>query len=348
MDAIPCIDLTTFRCSPGSPKAKRDCAFVAKVLGEVGVIRIRDPNRSQQDADCLRERTVDLFRQPEEVKQQYDRPEFGRNGGWTPPFTEGPNEELAARARMRPGHEAEPLRGKDPKERWMIPIGPAPLQTNYPEYNQKIAVYPPSFEDWFESACRWSNRVLHTVFTIIEMAMVGFGEPDRCIITRDMCFGPHFFAPTGTNLLLHGKPGTVFAGLHNDMGIASIHEQANAPGLRVWTRNFERVDVAMQPGELLLQAGSQLQICTGGRILAGLHEGVSNHGMQPLIQAEQEKGLVPWRVSRTLFTHIGSDKMLGPRGIFNTPEARKMYKDRIQLAGERMRAKLAKRGLGNG
>lgn len=345
MASIPCVQIHSFLEDPSSAAAREDCVQVAEALSDIGVIRLRHPHNDSALTERLRRRSIDFYRLPSVVKAQFDRPETGRNSGWAPPFTEQPGPREEVRARIRPEHAPMPLVGRDPKERYMLPVGEMPEQTNFAAYNLKEAVYPDGFADWVKDAQTWGDQALEIVFALVRMATIGLGVKDADLFTRLMRGGPHLFGPTGCDLSQHGRPGTVIAGFHTDMGFGTIHAPSNCPGLRVWTRSLERIDVNMAPDELLFQAGRQFEICTGGVVHAGFHEVVANERMQPFIEAELAQGRVPWRTSVTMFCHVASDYMLQPYDKFDTPEAREKYRDDIMLAGKRMERQLRKRGL---
>ena len=70
--------------------------------------------------------------------------------------------------------------------------------------------------------------------------------------------GPHLLAPTGSDLGRHGEEGTVFAGYHYDINFLTIHYKSKFPGLSIWLRNGEKVEVKVPDGCLLIQAGKQV------------------------------------------------------------------------------------------
>lgn len=143
------------------------------------------------------------------------------------------------------------------------------------------------------------------------MAAVGFGLPADAFTSRMRC-APHLLAPTGANLDRFGRPGTVIAGFHDDLNFLTGHAQSNLPGLFAWTRDLRRFPVHVPDGYLLMQAGQQFEYLTGGRVLSGCHEVVAVEEMRPGIEVARAQGLVPLRVTSTLFGHITSDVVLQP------------------------------------
>lgn len=71
--------------------------------------------------------------------------------------------------------------------------------------------------------------------------------------------GPHLLAPTGSDLGCYGQEGTVFAGYHYDLNFLTIHGRSRFPGLNIWLRNGQKVQVKVPLGCLLIQTGKQVK-----------------------------------------------------------------------------------------
>jgi len=65
-------------------------------------------------------------------------------------------------------------------------------------------------------------------------------------------------APTGSDLQKYGQEGTVFAGYHYDLNFLTIHGRSRFPGLNIWLRNGQKVEVKVPIGCLLIQTGKQV------------------------------------------------------------------------------------------
>lgn len=153
------------------------------------------------------------------------------------------------------------------------------------------------------------------------MAGIGFGL-SKDSFTSLMLQGPHLLAPTGSDLSRHGKEGTVFAGYHYDRNFLTIQGRSRFPGLYIWLRNGQKVEVRAPVGYLLLQAGKQLEWLTGGDCRAGMHEVVVTKRTLAAIEAASQARKSLWRVSSAVFGHIASDAILEPLGHFaNSPLA---------------------------
>ncbi|KAG6484417.1 hypothetical protein ZIOFF_052932 [Zingiber officinale] len=134
---------------------------------------------------------------------------------------------------------------------------------------------------------------------------------------------PHLLSPTG-NLQRHGTLGTVFAGYHYDLNFLTIHGRSRFPGLNIWLRNGQKMEVKVPFGCLLIQNGKQLEWLTAGECLAGMHEVVVTNRTLEAIESARQQSRSLWRVSSTLFGHIASGATLKPVGHFaDTPLASK-------------------------
>lgn len=121
----------------------------------------------------------------------------------------------------------------------------------------------------------WGKAMINGCLTVAEMAALGLGLRMDTFSSK-MHGGSHLLAPTGSDLLRYDV-GTVFAGFHYDLNFLTIHGKSRYPGLFVWLRNGERVSVSVPEGHLLLQAGSQFDLMTGGYITCGYHEVLKNY-----------------------------------------------------------------------
>lgn len=91
-------------------------------------------------------------------------------------------------------------------------------------------------------------------------------------------------------------------------------------------------------GYLLIQAGMQMEWLTGGVIKAGYHEVAVIESTLPAIKRQIENKRPLWRISSTLFFHIGSDRLLKPLAPFVNVASTKKYKD--ILCGDHVRMEL--------
>ena len=110
-------------------------------------------------------------------------------------------------------------------------------------------------------------------------------------------------APTGSDLEKNDV-GAIFAGFHYDIAFLTIHGKSRYPGLYVWLRNNQKLQVKVPNGCLLLQAGKTFEHISGGYVLAGYHEVVYTDKTKESFHVAKEAGKPTWRVSSTMFTHF--------------------------------------------
>ncbi|KAK7317297.1 hypothetical protein RJT34_01398 [Clitoria ternatea] len=270
---------------------------------------------------------------PHPFKLLHQRPHFHYQVGVTPEGVEVPRslvdkemqEKMKAMAKEYQPHT--PV-GPDLKWRYFWRIVPRPSNTRF----QKLIaepVIPEGFPEWKETMDSWGHKMMAALEILIcpieevEMSdqmictpivfksIVLFG-PVSVILDQ----GPHLLAPTGSNLQKYGQEGTVLAGYHYDLNFLTIHGRSTFPGLNIWLRNGQKVEAKVPVGCLLIQTGKQIEWLTGGDCMASMHELVVTNKTIDAINVAKEQKRSLWRVSSTLFAHIGSDVVLKPSGHF--------------------------------
>ena len=97
---------------------------------------------------------------------------------------------------------------------------------------------------------KWGNKLHHAVVTVSEMVALGMGlEKDK--FSSCLEGGNHLLAPTATDLQKNGV-GSVMAGFHYDISFLTIHGKSRFPGLFVWLRNNQKLEVKVPDGCLIL------------------------------------------------------------------------------------------------
>lgn len=317
---LPVVELSAFFEKDKDPaKYVAECAKVAYALHHFGLVILRDPRVAEQDNVRFLNMMEKYFEGSDGIRDA--RPEYGYQVGVTKDNVELPRNHCKAMGAY--GEDNKPLSlcppELDPKWRFFWRTGPRPEKTDFPTENMDDVI-PAEFPEWKEVMNSWGGQMTQALFTLAEMAAVGFKmAPDA--FTSRMMYGPHLLAPTGSDFNKYGKEGTVLAGFHYDLNFLTIHGKSRFPGLYVWTRQGARTAVTVPDGCLIVQAGKQIEYLTGGHVLAGFHEVVVNKATRKVIEAKAAKGESLWRVSSTTFGHIASDVTLEPLAPFNTPEA---------------------------
>jgi len=283
------------------------------------------------------------YAQSHEKKMKDVHPELSYQLGATPEFTEVPRDHLERIKALNPENAAHVPEGADPKWRYFWRIGDRPQNTKFPELNAP-PVIPETFPEWTSVMDKWGALMMQSVRTIAEMSAIGLGLPSNTFLHL-LEGGPHLLAPTGSDLERHHKLDTIFAGFHYDLNFLTIHGKSRFPGLYIWLRDGTRVLVRVPDGCLLLQAGKELELVTGGYVTAGFHEVVVTKETLASYEKAKNDGKSLWRVSSTLFSHVASDKQLEVFEKFATDETKKSYPS--ILAGDHVNEELAKIRLGN-
>ncbi|KAB1224796.1 hypothetical protein CJ030_MR1G028646 [Morella rubra] len=308
------------------PELSGLCSEVSRILKETGALLVKDPRCTAEDNDRFIDMMERYFESPVEFKRLQERPHLHYQVGVTPEGVEVPrslvDEEIQEKLRAMP-KEFQPatLIGPDPKWRYMWRVGPRPSKTRFQidiflvqELNSE-PVIPEGFPEWKDTMDSWGSKMISAIEVVAAMAAIGFGLPNDSF-TSLMKQGPHLLAPTGSDLRRYGQEGTVFAGYHYDLNFLTIHGRSRFPGLNIWLRNGQKVEVKVPIGCLLIQTGKQIEWLTAGDCRAGMHEVVVNNRTIEAIKLASKQHRSLWRVSSTLFAHIASDALLKPLGHF--------------------------------
>ncbi|KAL3815052.1 hypothetical protein ACJIZ3_016320 [Penstemon smallii] len=324
---IPVIDLAPYLNFSSKPDKEEErelelknlCSEVSRTLRETGALLVKDPRCTAQDNDRFLDMMEKYFEMPDDFKRRQERPQLHYQVGVTPEGVEVPrslvDEEIQEKLKALPiGSKALTPTGADPKWRYMWRVGPRPPNTHFKELNAE-PVIPEGFPEWKETMDSWGYKMISAIEVVAEMAAVGFGL-HKDAFTSLMEQGPHLLAPTGSNLKRHGQVGTVFAGYHYDLNFLTIHGRSRFPGLNIWLKNGQKMEVKVPVGCLLIQTGKQIEWLTAGDCTAGMHEVVVTDRTIAAINLASEQNRSLWRVSSTLFGHIASDAVLKPLGHF--------------------------------
>ncbi|PON52822.1 Non-heme dioxygenase N-terminal domain containing protein [Parasponia andersonii] len=317
---LPVIDLSEYLAVASEDGQLGElCGEVSQSLRETGALLVKDPRCSAEDNDRFIDMMERYFESPLQFKLLQERPHLHYQVGVTPEGVEVPrslvDEEMQEKFRAMPEeHRPSPPKGPDCKWRYMWRVGPRPSQTRFKELNAE-PVIPEGFHEWKDTMDSWGHKMISAIEVVAEMAAIGFGLP-KDAFTSLMKQGPHLLAPTGSDLRSYGQEGTVFAGYHYDLNFLTIHGRSRFPGLNIWLRNGQKVEVKVPVGCLLIQTGKQIEWLTGGDCLAGMHEVIVTSRTTDAIKLASEQNRSLWRVSSTLFAHIASDAVLKPLGHF--------------------------------
>lgn len=249
---LPVVEFSAFFDKDKDPaRYQAECEKVAHALHHFGLVIVKDPRVAESDNNRFLNMMERYFAGSDGLRDA--RPEFGYQVGVTKDFVELPRNHCKSVGAYGPDNKPlSPCPPElDPKWRFFWRTGPMPETTEFPQENMD-AVIPAEFPEWKEVMDGWGGQMTTALFTLAEMAAVGFNmEPDA--FTSRMKFGPHLLAPTGSDFNKHAKEGTVLAGFHYDLNFLTIHGKSRFPGLYVWTRQGARTAVSVPDGCLLVQ-----------------------------------------------------------------------------------------------
>ena len=198
-------------------------------------------------------------------------------------------------------------------------------------------VVPSGFENrWIKTCDNWGFCLLNTAKTITKAIAIGYNLKDENYFIKLMKNAPHLLAPTATDLNKYGKYGTVIAGYHYDLNFITLHGKSRYPGLTIFLKNGEKLNLSITDGCILVQAGKQLEWVTGGKIYAGFHEVcVNDKTVEKIRQVKEmnindEKNDQIWRISSTMFAILNTDVILQP--IKDDDIKNSDHDDKIQFA----------------
>lgn len=250
--SLPVVEISALFNKDKDPESyARECAKVAHCLHHYGLVILKDP----RVAEAHNNRFIDMMERYFEGSDglRDARPEYGYQVGVTKDRVELPRNHCKAVGSFGPNNK--PLSPcppeKDPKWRFFWRTGPKPEKTEFPTANMD-AVIPAEFPEWKEVMDMWGGQMTNALFSLAEMAAVGFKMPADAFTSR-MLFGPHLLAPTGSDFNTYGQEDTVLAGFHYDLNFLTIHGKSRFPGLYVWTRQGARTAVSVPDGCLIVQ-----------------------------------------------------------------------------------------------
>jgi isopenicillin N synthase-like dioxygenase len=314
IEDLPVIDLEQFmNADPKSKEVQDLCNLVASCFHNYGILLIKDPRAQQKDNSEYIDLMEKYFESRGEMlyagQELNDaKPECHYQVGVCPKHIEiaKPHADKI-RAYSTENAPVSPLVPiPDAKWRFMWKIGERPVDSpdNFPQ------VIPSDFPEWESKLNKWGHKLFNAVSTVAEMTALGMGMEKNTFVRR-MEGGAHLLAPTGTDLQLNGV-GSIFAGFHYDIAFLTIHGKSRYPGLYVWTRKNNKMQVKVPEGCLLLQSGKSFEHITGGYIHAGFHEVVCTEGTNIAMEKALEEGRSTWRISSTMFTHFRNDTDCSP------------------------------------
>lgn len=350
------IDGATHLNAFGSPEHLAECKKAAQALTEDGFAIFRDPRVDFELCKRFMKMMERFFLLPDEERRKYRRREYFHQAGFTPQEAELPGAITKETtdpvvASIPESEKPTPVTGPDKKMRYMINVGPRPTEPTgkYPKLDGAPQVVPDGFPEWLEVAEPWGEQLRDAGILLLEMAMIGLGYMEHYkLFTEILERGYNLLAPTGSELTEDGVgPNTVFAGVHKDSSLLTVHPRASHPGLVAWDRKLRRRRLRIPDGYLLAQGGRQLEVISGGIFWRGPHEVICFAEMMQLIEMARTIFERIMRCASPAFLRTATGWVVKPHGPFATPEALANPEYQPEESGARLMGGLIRRGLGD-
>ncbi len=345
------VDLRPYLDHPKSQKAQTECRKAARAFETDGFVVFHDP---EVDFVLCREfmKMMERFALlPDRERRKTERRDYYHQTGFTPQDAETPgalyDDQRDPLIDLIPeGERPHPVTGPDRKMRYMFNIGLRPTEPTgkYPMLDGAPQIVPDGFPEWLDVALPWGEQLRDAGVTLLEMAAIGWDCEDLHVLSSVVEYGYNLLAPTMSDLTEDGVgPDTVFAGVHKDSSMLTVHPRATHAGLDVWTRDLRKVAPRVPAGCLLAQGGRILEWLTGGRAYRGLHQVVNRPEHMPKIELARREKRRLIRVASPEFLRPPTDYVVKPIGEFATPDALARYEPFV--SGTRLMEGLARRGL---
>lgn len=278
---VPQVDFRDFESGDAATRA----AFVqtaGAALAEWGFVIITEHGLPSADVDAGYAQARSLFGLPEAAKSACERPESGRQRGYTPYGLE----------------RAKAVAAHDLKEFWQIGRE-LPEAHPYRTSGQMHAnVFPSECPDSGPTYLRLYSGLERIAGAMMGVVAEYLGEPVEA-------FGE--LIHEGDSVLrvinypdVDGAPpaGSVRAAAHEDINLITVLVAANRPGLELLTRDGEWMTIAAPPGSVVCDTGDMMRVLTDGRMGATTHR---------VVNPDQADG---GRMSMPFFLHPRPDAII--------------------------------------
>lgn len=278
------IPLLDFRDLQDPVKRPAFIETLGKGLEEFGFVAIEGHGVDSEVLERAYRTARETFGLEDAVKRQYERPEQGRQRGYTAFGVEHAKDsdkpDLKEFWHVGPQFsEAHPL----------VQAGELPLNV----FPKEVPQFEDDFMALFGALEGFGKALLEAIGEYLELPAGFFGE-----ITED-----------GNNVLrvIHypdmGKQvpvGAVRAAAHEDINLITVLPASTRPGLELMTRDGEWMAIATPPGVMVCDTGDMMQLLTAGRLPATTHR---------VVNPEASDG---GRLSMPFFMHPRPDVMIEP------------------------------------
>lgn len=256
---IPVVDLSAYT----SGSAPEQQAFVEKfgdALRDFGFVAVENHGVPTQLIEESYEQFEELFALDDGIKKKYERPEHGRQRGYTSFGVE-----------QAKGHDKPDL-----KEFWHV-------GRELPEEHELAGRMPAN--EWPDEAPELKRTALG-LYEAMDVAAQRMLEALAIYLGIERETLPKM-AQDGNSVLrvIHypvcegfDEPGKMRAAAHEDINLITLLPEATQSGLEIMTRDGEWMPVPSLPGQLIVDSGDMMKRITNDKIRATRHRVVNPQG----------------------------------------------------------------------
>ena len=279
--SIPTVSFEDFEA--GGERRTRFVATLGQGLEEFGFVFVCDHGVDEALLRRGYEAAQNFFALPDETKRRYERPEQGRQRGYTSFGVEHAKDRSVADLKEF-WHVGRSL----PDEHPLTRSGDIPSNSEVAE----VTGFDADAAALFDALDRFSMSLLRA----IELHL-GFEEGYFARLTADgnSVLRMIHYPPLPTEV----PPGAVRAAEHEDINLLTILPASNEPGLELRTRAGQWLKIDPPPGTMVCDTGDMMQLLTGGRLPATTHR---------VVNPPDDRGRS--RYSMPLFCHPHPDGVL--------------------------------------
>lgn len=274
---IPRLDLS--RLLAGDATAMSD---LTRGAHEVGFLVIRNTALSAEDVQAVLAAYRAFFHLPEAEKRKVDMAATGSNRGWGAPQSE----------------RVDPMANPDYKEvfdcGFQLPADDplADLSVYAPNLWPDLPGFRNTVQGYYRAACATAMDLLRVIAAAIGENPAYFDDK----FDRPMALLRGNYYPERPDWAGDKDFGIA---AHTDYGCLTLLASDGVPGLEVQGRDGDWHPVTAEPGEFVINFGEMLEMWTGGRVKATLH---------------QVRGTTEERISVPLFFNPNHDANVAPDG----------------------------------
>ncbi len=253
--SIPVVDLVDFK------DASRRWAFVEAVgsaLQEYGFVAVEGHGIEEALLEQTYAAASAVFALDEETKRRCERPQEGRQRGYTPFGVE----------------HAKTTKVADLKEFWHVGVE---LPTSHPLFVRGVMphnVFPPEVPEFKDLALRLFGQMEGLALELLTAIGLYLDQPEGRF--RDL-------ALEGNSVLrIINYPdvgmvpaGAVRAAAHEDINLLTVLPASTKPGLELQRRDGQWMSVDVPAGSMICDTGDMMQLLTAGRLPATTHRVVN-------------------------------------------------------------------------